>query len=391
MNEKVASEILELHRQISVLRDLVSPLLQPKSSNAILVSVGRSESARRPFTVQFKGRFEKTVHLSAIRAAILLALLQELELRFSSKASVPQVRDIASKLFQMIVPGSFEENRVHEQVRVGLYRFQECWKDEFSEVFPADFDSSEERLATHNDEVLEVEISSSDETIENALRFFGRTPMLQKLQREKFLFIPGEPGYAERFLSEIYASADKLKVTSAYGRMQLITVPCHLIEKYNTVPEVAARHTQMHVMLSEGRLSFTEFLPASGFEELVARGPDARFAYFPAMEHDELLEHLYFLHHLLTLSSGYRLVVMRSDIPFYVGQYEAQDFGLTAFIKFPTTGLAAAHSSFVIWGGEIGETASKGFFDTMLRSRSAISDPKEVSIYLESIITRLKH
>ena len=390
MNDrKIANEILELHRQISDLRDLVLLKIPAPPAEALEILVGRGASERKPFLLTIGRNLEKSIGLSSIRAAITLTLLLDLEQRSSGKAGILSIQDSSAELFRLLSPGAYDEGRLQEQTRVALYRFADFWRDEMQEVLGATFDPMGERLSLSKPEPFVLDIRSSDQSIEDALLFFGRTPMLLKLQRERYLFVPGEGRSAERFLYEIYSSAGTLEVLSTYARLQLITVPPWLMQKYHTVPEAVDRHSEMHRMLVEGRLKFTEILPMEGFEELVELGPDSLFAYFPNMELSELIDHLRFVYQMMSSQSGYRLILMRSEIPFFVGRYDSPKFGLTSFFKFPKSGLAAGYSSFAIWGPDLGEMAGANFFDWLMKQPAALCEPKDVLEYLESVIQRL--
>lgn len=385
----VANEVLELRHQISVLRDLISSQTQPAPATRVRIFIQRYPSERKPYLFVFHYSGEKRIRMSPVRAALTLTLLLDLEQRCGGCANVGSVRDAAARLLSLISSIPENSERLGEQIRVALYRYAKFWKEELQEILPARFDAASESLLLNAVSSISLEIISSDAGIEDALPMFGQTPMLQRLRRDRFLFVPGGGRGAERFLEEIYSTPGHLDVVSTYARLQLITVPPGLLERYGSVPEAISRHAKMHRRLAEGRLKFTEIISEEGFEDLLRLGPRSHFSYFPEMQLSELIEHLEFVHHLISARCGYRLILTRSDIPFFIGRYNAQNFSVSSFFKIPSGGPASAYSSFAVWGPELGQMAETTLFDWLMNHPSTTSDQGKVLSFLESAINKL--
>ncbi len=304
---------------------------------------------------------------------------------------VSDIRETSSQLLGLITPDFHLTSRTSEQIRVALYRFAPFWKEELQDVVKASFDTANARLAFHDSTFqTKMEIASSDPLIEDALPKLGQTPMLERLRRDRFLFVPGGGRGAERLLAEVYATPGPIDIISTYARLPLITVPRHLLDKHGTIPEAYARYAIMHQRLKEKSLTITEILPEEGFDQLIMHGPKAASAYFPNLSVDELVQHMEFLRELLETGAGYRLILTRSDIPFYLGRYTTQSFSLSSFFKPPRSGPVSAYSCFAIWGAEIGDMAQATLFDWLMNHPTTESDPKKVLKYVENLCFRLK-
>lgn len=391
MNDStVSNEVRELRHEIALLRDLIADKPAHSQSLHLRIFAERTNGERKPFLLVLSSSKEHRVRLSAIRTAITLSLLLDLEQRSQGLPGAVNTRESAAEFLLRMNVSQGDMNRLSEQIRVAFYRYAEFWKDELEEVTRSRYDREKERLFFPDEGTrISVELTSTDPLIEDALPKVGQTPMLDRLRRDKFLFVPGGGKGSERFLKEIYASPGPLEVSSAYARLQLITVPQTILRKYCKVPEALERNIIMHDRLANGLLTYSEIIPEDGFEELVNRGPEADFAYFPGMSVQEIVEHLDFVQKLILSKSGYRLIVTRSEIPFYLGRFVAQGFSLSSFFKLPRSGPVSAYSSFAVWGPEVGRMAEATLFDWLLQHPTTTSDPTRILEYLSTIRQRL--
>ena len=391
-DQSVTSEVRELREQIVQLRQLLEPNTAPiRDAQAIKVYVERSHGERRPYLFIIRSPNEKRIRMSLTRTAIFLTLLADLEQRSSGLNGISSTRAVAVQLLQSFEPQLEDSAHLQEQIRVALYRFAQFWNEEFDSTFPAYYDSTAERLRTsHEGLAYRFDISSTDPTIIDAMPKLGGRSMLDRLQKDLFLFVPGGGAGGERFLKEIYSSPGNLKVNVAYARPQIITLPHEILKKYSNNTDSLERHKIMHQRLIDGTLSFLEIVPESSLEKMIEADDDGTYSYFPGMSGEEVDRHLEFLSDMIRTQNGYRLVLTRAEAPFYVGIYESLNFQLADFFRLQSTSTGWNYSSFAAWGGQITATISTTVMEWLMNHPSSSAEPTKVLSLIDNARENLR-
>ncbi len=362
-------EVLELKQELSLLRSIVGPEVGARPVR-LRVHVERTRGDRKPYLLIFKFRAEKRLRMSATRSAILLSLLLDLEQRSGGLPGTLSIRELALEVYKTIAPEPSDAALLDEKLRVGFYRFGTFWEEELADIFPAEFDQTLERLVpaspgTH----CGVDIGSSDPVIDDALPKLGRPPMLNRLRRDEYLFIPAGGSGGEGFLSEIYTLPGALEVAGAFVRPALFTVPEHVVKKHASTEEALLRHSLARRRLAEGSLVLNEVVPEDCIENLT---------YFPGMSTEERVEHLKALEHLVLVDVGYSLFLTRSEIPFDLGTYKAGPVQLAMFLRVVEAKEQTAYSCFAVWGSEIA-MMSEVILARLREHPSTTSAPEDVA------------
>jgi hypothetical protein len=297
----------------------------------IRVFFTRRESPRKPIQIEWSGDFVASLSISAVRAALLISLLLDLEDRLDGGYGSPDITAEAKKFLLLLQPES-ESSDLDNSIRVALYRFSDFiqestfLKGASSRLI---FDQNTLRLQITRASgepwsgQLDLEINTDIVSIVRALEVsFSRTP-LSMVRKRRALFVPPGPLGVDSLLLEMYNHPHPLKVTSLYVRPPFQSYPVHLLELMGISDTVMARKRLAFDGYASGRFEFLEILPKVVMWNLIRVDERDKFIMYPPQITAPLvLDHLDNLIYILTSFKNYQFYVTDADIPFALVTYE---------------------------------------------------------------------
>jgi hypothetical protein len=303
-------------------------------SHRLAVFITRGTTNTKPFSVQCDGDIASTVKLSAVRTAIFVVLLLDLEDRLEGGRGVEDPVTAIAQTLRTLEPGADRdpEGESPERIRVAVYRFWEfCQSTDYfkgREIF-LDFDDKRLRLtprrASDNAAIdsLKIEVTSADPMISSILsQTLTRSP-IEQVRKRRALYVPPGPDGCDRLLLEMYDHPHELTVTSLYVRPPLPSYPDALLEKLAVSPRVRRRKALAFEGYRTGRFNFYEVLNEHTIWDLIRYSPRTGFKLYPkAVVADDVSAHLENLIAILTNYENYHLYITKMVVPFVVVTYD---------------------------------------------------------------------
>jgi hypothetical protein len=335
--QRVIRELAALRSSVDDLRNSLGfgnmGIIRPEEGTGVAVFISRSTSPSKPFLVRCEGAIVSSFKLSAVRAAIFLVLLLDLEDRLEGGKGINDPLAAIGQTLLALEPKSSEaENGGPERVRVAVYRFWEfCQSTSHlrgTDIY-LDFDDKKFRLTPRrlNDEdiiqSLKIEITSTDGDISAILaQALSRSP-IEQVRKRRALYVPPGPDAADRLLLEMYDHPFELTVTSLYVRPPLPSYPDLLLEKIAVSPRVLRRKVLAFEGYRTGRFNFFEVLNEGTIWDLIRYSPGTGFKLYPrSITSQDVIAHLDNLIAILVHYESYHLFITSMVVPFVVVTYD---------------------------------------------------------------------
>ncbi len=324
---------LELDPSFSRRSSSVSQQTSNQKEIRIQAHFGRNALERMPFSVTLG--IPQTVpnltrSLTPVRAAIFLALLVDLSKRSEGAKKQESLIDGVVEALKALTPNELP-TASSDALRVALHRASQFLEEEFGTVDKSIAFSVEngslaltilgEQIPVSN---IEVEVTSSDETISSFLdRSFATSP-LSRLRKEKALFVPpGEEGQ-DRLLLELLDHEFPVKQTCLFYRPTVQSFPEELLVKFRLSPNRRRRQQVAITAYQSGRIHYTEILPRRVFRDLLNTPFDgAGTLYPPGTTAVDVIRHLDHLIFLVRNIATYELILTDAFFPFYITTVES--------------------------------------------------------------------
>ncbi len=291
---------------------------------------GRVALERKPFVVTLEGSERISRTLTPVRAAIMLVLLMDLVERSETGKSSG---DTATRVREALAELAPEENAEAsaDAVRVALYRAGQFVRDEFSQTIDSEISFAVEKgsLAILRRGIpvpaqsLQVELTTSDQTISSFLDRSLATSPLARLRKAKALYVPPGNDGQDRLLLEFFEHEHPLREVSLFYRPTIQSFPQDLLAKFVYAKNRRRRQEIAIQGYQSGRIHYIEILPRKALWEMIKRIPGKGFSAYPSgATPADVVSHLDHLQFLVRSMAGYELVLTDAFMPFYINTFE---------------------------------------------------------------------
>jgi hypothetical protein len=352
------------------------------------VEVHRIPSPRKPFLFRFCSPWDLELQSSPGRAALLLALLIDLQDRTEGGGGVRDILSSAAFLLSSITQEDPSEH-VQEKLRVAAYRLAAFWREQAL---------SEKLLMEYNGERLQrsggvvsfgLEVCTDDSAIEESVHKTLHISPIEKLKRRHVFYVPPGGSASEQLLAEIYQTPGDLEVTSLYFKPSLFTYPESLLPAAGFSKFSIERWKRMVDKLERNELTFTEILEERTLWEMITATRSGKFFHYPAgFTQRDVARHLMALIERMRRNPRYHLILTPDRLPFYAATYRARDLQVTLFI------WRAREQEVVSWvaisDGLTLQAMGKDIAELLIGHPSTTSDRDTILSLLEGVLTRLQ-
>ena len=408
-SDQIAHELVSIRQSLEILRAGLGIDTGARASVGqhlqLSVFITRSSTPAKPFVVQCDGALTASFKLSAIRAAIFIMLIVDLQDRIEGGRGVEDPLVTVAAIAKSIgVDDSEVEVESTERIRVAVYRFWEfCQSTDYLKGPELELDFDDKRIkfvAKRRDsgvalEGLKIEVTSDDQTLSSILTGVLTRSPIDQVRRRKALFVPAGPDGADRLLLEMYDHPHPLTVTSLYVRPPLPSYPDSLLEKMQVSPRVRRRKALAFEGYRSGRVRFFEVLNEGTIWDLI-RGSDSEgFAMYPrVVSRDDVASHLANLIDILRRYDNYHFYVTKVLVPFVVVTYDMQS-GLppecfTVFFQASESAAQRDLGCFALYDRAVYQSISEHIVRWILNHPSTRRDRDEVIEFLERVLTHLR-
>ena len=328
LSQTAISKLSKLEQEITELkRELRAPSSKIQSPIAVHFYFDRSTLDRKPFSLSISGPLQGKIGLSAVRTAILLVLLIDLQDRLEGGQGIADPQSTACAVLPRIQSASESVSGLEERVRVAFYRFEQFLIE--SAIFKSktcrlSYDSETVRLRLQPDGASNSPaVSCGDKLLsEIADELFTTSPLL-RLRRSKSLYVPPGPKGMDRLLLEFYEQPEQLTVRSMYFRPAQVNWPRELLERTGASNWLLRRNDLALEMLANGQARFIEILHEDSLWNLIRTDSSGRFVSYPApvTKHD-VTSHLDHLIWRIKNLAGYEMFITGVIPPMYLVTYE---------------------------------------------------------------------
>jgi hypothetical protein len=342
--DPVAQEISALRTSIDHLRSAlggtnIAAAGSPSPQHQLSVFIARNSTPTKPFSVRCDGDIASTFKLSAIRTAIFIVLLLDLDDRLEGGRGIEDPLGAIGKTLRALEPGTADPGReTPERIRVAVYRFWEfCQSTSHLKgaLVYLDFDDKRLRLSPKSSTThaaltaLKIEVTSNEPEVASILaQTLTRSP-IEQVRKRKALYVPPGPDGADRLLLEMYDHPHELTVTSLYVRPPLPSYPDALLEKLAVSPRVLRRKALAFEGYRTGRFNFYELLNEHTIWDLIRYSPQTGFKLYPrSIGAADVAAHLDNLISILSNYDTYHLYVTKMVVPFVVVTYDIRSGAL---------------------------------------------------------------
>ena len=350
-------QLSQLERRIQLLEAqltrLESPHISPSPTTnpadrqhfTIRAHFSRVALERKPFAVTLEVvdlTKNITRSLTPIRTAILIVMLMDYLERGERGDVKNEIAPRIKETLQQILPG--EEPVSAEALRVALYRAGQFVEEEFGgeREQNARFVIEQGRLvlmvrgAVIPPHQVEVEVTSSDQSLS---AYFDRslaTSPLGRLRKNKALYVPPGQDGQDRLVMELIDHTSPIRQTVLFYRPTIVTYPPELLKKLGVSETRRRRRDVMDRAFAEGRAQYTEILQRRTLWDLIKRVPGRGFALYPdAVVAIDVVQHIDRMIFMVQTQPSFELVLTDAFFPFYINTTEISGReGIERFVLF---------------------------------------------------------
>lgn len=401
----VLREIQEVRRELDVLKSFLAhgDRADPGSESNVRLNVSfdRRQSDRLPFTVALGGTRSVQLPLSALRTAILLVCLLDLERRSSGGTGLTKPAELIEEVCRALGHADGEKG-LSESVRVGLYRAARFFRDSTNvEGCPEiRIDPQTARCTIrHGAEPVDprrvrVRIVTSDETISRLIDSLTTTSPLARVRHQQAMYVPAGPDGYDLLLHELFSAPGEVFECSMFYRISIQNHPVDLLERYGASPHRLERAKIVQQGYREGRVKFREILNRDSIrDQLFPETDDLGVSPFTRTAEDrvKLAEHVIML---LKTCPTYELVLTDAFLPFYLGTLSLRDGAASEdFVLFFRRDGREANpqvGAFVLNDQNMFRTIDETITAWVLEHPTTIRDRAAVIAELEAFLAPLK-
>lgn len=410
MDRDIADVILQ---ELSSLRDEVRRL-ENKLPDArvvdardrrdrVAVHFGDSPGERKPFAMTLSGLIKGSYKLSAVRAAIFLILLLDLQDRSEGGKGVIDTWEAILDAVEVLDESLSDRERLGANTRVALYRFQEMLDGQSilqSENITLSFDIKACRLSIdpQNDkDVTDInfDVTSASPALAEVINKSLSTSPLTRLRKRGALYLPSSDEGHNRLLLELFDHKYPLFETALFYRPSIHSYPVELLRKVGAPQNRIKRCAVALKAYETGRLHFREILNREQLLKLIRIVPGRGYASYPStVETSDVIGQLNYMIDLVDRFPGYELCLTDAFFPFHLTTFridsaQPPDFFTLFFQRFEDSFSQSLHS-FAVCDPAVYQSVMQNIVDWVLQHPTTISDRGQVKQELRSLVSTLE-
>ena len=389
------------------LRERTAPspsLIAHDSRPQFKIAIDRVVGERKPFVLRCSGILDLELKLSSMRAALLLALLLDLQNRGTGGPSYPDSTSRMLAVYRALEGSSASDDQLSSVVRVGLYRLELSLHDEPLFVGPEltlAYNAVQHRFEIAPQSALKklseftITISSSDPKILACIDSQSAISPLDRARQQNSMYVSsGERGWDQLFL-EFFNHKLPVKNTSLFYRPALPTYSDELLAHIKASPATVARkHVQLEGYRS-GRVQFEETLNRQTLWDMITTDQEGVFRLYPPGTTKELVaSHIREIQKHLELYEQYSLALTDAVFPFIVGVVEItrpeSTESFTMFYRQPPDTHAGDVTCFVLYDPAVAHSVLSRVISTVREHPSTVSTRAEVQAELAHVLDYLE-
>lgn len=334
--ESLLTELKTLKDDVRKIRALQLAALsgesyRPISKHTLNTFVSSTTGERKPFSLRIEGSLSLRLNLSAVRAAILLVLLIDLEDRCAGGKGVLDRMQAIANAYVTLKSDDENLDSLKENLRVAQYRFEGFVEDSNlfkSEEFELNFDPKTYRLYPPNKDLplgsfVSVKMQTSDPHVSQVLDETMHTSPLSRLRRDKSLFVPGGADGIDKLVLDFFDHKFPATQVALFHRPSFQSFPINLLERIGVSDRKIKRTRSLLEGYETGRCQFTEILSRKSFWKLIELNKYGHFCRYPdCIKAADVLEHLAYFEHLLSSYDRYSMILTDAFMEFHPATYK---------------------------------------------------------------------
>lgn len=369
-NDALSVSVENMRAEVNDLKGIIRALNLPKSEalddkqHLLQAIFSVSGLERKPYSLTLRGIIDEQMNLSAMRTAIMLVVLMDLQDRSEGGKGIAEPsRAILSALRELQTTDSDDE-QLYASIRVGLYRFDDFQKgfNLFSGAeLPLSYEAKRCRLDVipeqHglNERDVTVVISSADSAINKIVDAQLTSSPLTRLRKQGVLYLPGGIAGVDKLVLEIFSQTEPVSQVAVFHRPSLQSFPLDLLERTAGSEQKVERTKLVLEGYESGRCKFVEIVSRAAMKNLLQCNSEGRFASYPAdFGKKEVTSHFEHLVWLLRSFENYQLILTDAYAPFHLTTYEISPDSnpecFTLFLRRASTEFTVDETCFAVEG-----------------------------------------
>ena len=286
-------------------------------------------SERKPFLFRITGLSSGSFRASAVRAAILLVLLTDLDERLDGRSGIQNRQEAIVSAFERL--DNDPSINAGESVRVALYRFKDFFdgaKITNTESYSLQYDPAGIQLNIfRGDKQLgpgeaSINLTTNETEVSTVIDGISKASILRQINKRGALFVPPGPSGYDKLLVELFDHDFGIDAITAYFRPSSVSFPRDMLEMIGGSDTILHRWDLAHSGYSTGKFYYLEILNFSTTWDFIRRTDDGRFLLYPKVVQPEHVErHIEFLIHKVKTIKTYELVLSEALFPFHLGLF----------------------------------------------------------------------